>query len=111
MAETPESVNVETVREEVDAQVAPAREPDTSKVQIHEVKVSTDVVITDPNDPLAVQVPETDDSFLALPAHKLDGPSPEQQFAGADAPEEVDADEEYETGSTRPATEQEKSSS
>ncbi len=82
-----EAVRVDTVREEVPAQVAPAREPEADKVQVHEVKVETDVVITDPTSPLAVQT-EGGGGSLDLPIHKLDAPSPEQVLAGEEPAEE-----------------------
>lgn len=83
-----DAVRVETVQEQVDAQVAPAREPDADTVEVHEVSVATDVVITDPTSPLAVQVPDEGRGSLALPIHGLSAPSPEQVFEGADSAEE-----------------------
>lgn len=76
------AVTVETVKEEVDAQVAPARAPDANKVQVHEVRVTTDTVITDPTSDLAVQVPPEGRGSLDLPIHKLDAPSAEQVLEG-----------------------------
>jgi hypothetical protein len=69
------------VQGEVPAQVAPAREPDNDVVPVHEVSVTVDEVITDPNDPLAVQVPEPDAAAGKLPIHSLANPVPESVFA------------------------------
>lgn len=81
------AVTVETVKEEVDAQVVQPREPDADKVQVHEVRVTTDTVITDPTSDLAVQTPPEGRGSLDLPIHKLDAPSAEQVFEGEDAAE------------------------
>lgn len=78
---------VETVREEVDAQVAQPRDPDADKVQVHEVSVKLDRVITDPSAPDAVQVPEAGQGNTDLPAHRLDAPSAEEVLAGAEPAE------------------------
>ena len=78
----PEAVAVVTeIKEEVPAQVAPERAAPTETVQVHEVHVTTDKVITDPNDPLAVQIPDAGRGDASLPIHDLAGQSPEQVFA------------------------------
>lgn len=74
-------VQVEKVREDVDAQVAPPREPDADKVTDRRTNISTDVVVTDPSDPLAVIVPPEGSGSLDLPAERLLAPTPEQVFA------------------------------
>lgn len=86
--ENTEAVRVETVQEQVDAQVAPPREPEADKVDVHEVRVATDVVITDPSSPLAVQVPDAGKGSVDLPIHQLDAPSPEQVLSGDEPAEE-----------------------
>ena len=63
------------------AQVAPPRDPDADRVSVHEVSVTLDEVITDPNDPKAVQVPEQDAAAGVLPIHALSNPVPEAVFA------------------------------
>lgn len=69
------------VREEVDAQVVQPREGDSDKVNVHEVHVTTDEVITDPSSPLAVQVPHAGRGDATLPIHALGGKRPEDVFA------------------------------
>ncbi len=81
-------VKVETVDEEVQAQVAPPRDPDADKVRVHEVSVSLDRVITDPSADDAVQVPEEGQGSTVLPAHSLDAPSAEQVLSGEAEPAE-----------------------
>ena len=83
--------NVNT--EPVDAQVTPDPDPPASKVNVHETFVEMDRVITDPSDPLAVQVPDAGRGSLDLPIHTLAGPTPEEFFASEAASiEERDAD-------------------
>ena len=90
----PREPQVSVVKEEVDAQVAPPREADSDKVNVHEVAVATDEVITDPNSPLAVQVPDAGRGSLDLPIHQLAQPTAEQVFAEeASEAEEPDEDE------------------
>lgn len=75
--------------DEVDAQVVQPREPDPSKVAVHEVVVTTDEVIKDPASPLAVQVPDAGRGSLDLPIHALAGETVEAVFAReAPAPDE-----------------------
>lgn len=78
---TPREPTVEVVSEDRPAQVTgpPAQVVDT--VRVHEVVVTTDTVITDPSDPLAVQVPDAGRGSLDLPIHALAGPTVEQVFA------------------------------
>lgn len=68
-------------QEPVAAQVAQPREGDADKVNVHEVVVTTDEVITDPSSPLAVQVPDAGRGDGSLPIHKLAGKRPEDVFA------------------------------
>lgn len=85
----PREPTVEVNKDQVDAQVAQPREGDSDKVNVHEVVVATDTVITDPSDPLAVQVPDAGRGSLDLPIHNLDGPRVEDVFSGkADQPAE-----------------------
>lgn len=89
---TPREPTHEVVSEQVDAQVAQPREADRTKVDVHEVTVVTDTVITDPSDPLAVQVPDAGRGDNSLPIHDLAGPTVEQVFADqADEAEEPEA--------------------
>lgn len=81
------SVNVNAVYEEVPAQVSPAAPEGTpTTVQVDEVHVATDVVITDPSSDLAVQVPEFVGPTTPLHAF-VSGKAPEEQFASSDEPE------------------------
>lgn len=64
-------VTVEVNEDQVDAQVVQPRELDSKKVNVHEVVVATDRVITDTSDPLAVQVPDAGRGDASLPAHRL----------------------------------------
>jgi hypothetical protein len=66
--------------EQVAAQVAQPREGDADKVNVHETSVTTDTVITDTSDPLAVQVPDAGRGSLDLPIHALSGPVVEDVF-------------------------------
>lgn len=85
--------SVEVNKDQVTAQVAQPREGDADKVNVHEVAVATDTVITDPSDPLAVQVPDAGRGSLVLPVHSLDGPTVEKVFASdASKVEERDGD-------------------
>jgi hypothetical protein len=67
--------------EPVDAQVSPPREKESGKVNVHETAVQTDVVITDPSAPEAVQVPDAGRGSLELPIHRLAAGTPEAVFA------------------------------
>src|SRR6188508_2948180 len=71
---------IEVNEEEVPAQVMgqPAQAVET--VQVHETYVVTDTVITDTNDPLAVQIPDAGRGDASLPMHALGGPTVEQFF-------------------------------
>ena len=71
------------VQQQVAAQVAQPREGAVDKVNVHEVYIAIDEVITDPSSPLAVQVPDAGRGSLSLPMHALNGPTPEQVFAAA----------------------------
>lgn len=75
---------VEVVQEQVAAQVVQPREGDTDKVNVHEVSVTVDEVITDPASPLAVQVPDAGRSPLheaGLPIAQLSNDRVEDVFA------------------------------
>lgn len=76
----PREPGVDVVDEQVDAQVNrnPVAIPD--KVNVFEVSVTTDEVITDPNSPLAVQIPDAGRGDLLLPIHR---------FVNARRPEDV----------------------
>lgn len=82
-------VNTEPVK----AQVTPDPDPPASTVNVHETYLELDHVITDPSDPLAVQVPDAGRGSLDLPIHTIVGPTVEEVFAKEAASiEERDAD-------------------
>ncbi len=87
-------VKPEVNTEAVAAQVAQPREADNDKVPVHETAIALDRVITDPSDPLAVQVPDAGRGSLDLPIHGLAAPTVEQVFAdsASDASEVSDED-------------------
>jgi hypothetical protein len=87
-------VKPEVNTDPVPAQVAPPREADDDTVNVHETVVHTDEVITDPNDPRAVQIPDAGRGSLDLPAHRLAAPTVEAVFAeqAAEVKEVSDAD-------------------
>lgn len=95
----PVSVEPEVNSGEEKAQVAPRREADSSKVVVHETRVVTDKVITDPSSPEAVQVPDAGRGDASLPIHRLAEGTPEEVFAS----EASDADESDNDGSTAAA--------
>lgn len=72
---------VEVNDEPVKAQVVAEPDPPVSEVYVHETSIALDRVITDPSDPLAVQVPDAGRGSLDLPIHGLDAPTPEDVFA------------------------------
>lgn len=72
-------------KDEVPAQVAGVPDEPSSSVKVHEVSVTTDTVITDTSDPLAVQIPDAGRGSLDLPIHALANKTPEQIFAGGDS--------------------------
>lgn len=53
------------------AQVVQPREGDADTVNVHEVYLALDEVITDPSSPLAVQIPDAGRGSLDLPIHAL----------------------------------------
>lgn len=84
---------VEKTEEQVTAQVSPAAPDyenyvgDRDKVDVKEVRISLDTVVTDPSAPEAVVVPPEGRGDLTLPIDSLDAPSAEQLLASGDAPE------------------------
>lgn len=68
-------------KDSVPAQVMGKPEDVPSEVKVHEVYVTTDTVITDTSDPLAVQIPDAGRGTLDLPIHELARPTVEQFFA------------------------------
>lgn len=68
-------------KDSVPAQVMGKPEDVPSEVKVHEVHVTTDTVITDTSDPLAVQIPDAGRGTLDLPIHELARPTVEQFFA------------------------------
>lgn len=79
-------VEPEVVNETAKSQVSPPRGADAASHPVHEVSVALDEVITDPNSPLAVQVPDAGRGDASLPIHRLAEGTPEDQFASAKAP-------------------------
>lgn len=73
-------VEVTVFEDESPAQVSQPRTADAPTVHVHEVSVSMDRVITDPSDPLAVQIPDAGRGSLDLPIHALGGDTPEDVF-------------------------------
>ena len=71
------------INEHAAAQVtgAPAKPVDT--VAVNEVAIQLDRVITDPNSPEAVQIPDAGRGDASLPIHALAGPDVEDVFAAA----------------------------
>lgn len=65
----------------VKAQVTGPPAEAVSEVYVHESFVQTDKVITDPSDPLAVQIPDAGRGSLDLPIHQLTRERPEDFFA------------------------------
>lgn len=87
-------VDPQITKEAVAAQVAPPREADAKKVNVHETRVATDTVITDPSSPLAVQVPDAGKSPLltdGLPVHQLAEGNVEDRLAAQ--ADEADSDD------------------
>ena len=80
-AETAFEVTVNTEGEK--AQVMGKPHPEKKVTEVHEVSVSTDRVITDLSDPLAVQVPDKDedDGLTPISLAYKDAKTPEEQFA------------------------------
>jgi hypothetical protein len=76
----PMVVTPQIVIEQVAAQVSPPREGDSDKVNVHEVFVATDRIITDPSSPLAVQIPAEGRGDASLPIHALSGGGVEAKF-------------------------------
>lgn len=76
----PMVVEPEVRIEQVDAQVMQPREGDSDKVNVHEVSVVTDRVITDPSSPLAVQIPAEGRGDASLPIHRLADGTVEDYF-------------------------------
>ena len=66
------------------AQVVAKRAPDADQVQVHEVAVQLDHVVTDPSSPEAAQIPDAGRGSLDLPIHELGNGTPEDQFAAED---------------------------
>lgn len=66
--------------EQVDAMVVQPREGDSDTVNVHEVSVATDRVITDPSSPLAVQIPPEGRGDGTLPIHALGNGTVEDYF-------------------------------
>ena len=79
--------------EPVPAQVTPDPDPPASTVNVHETYLELDKVITDPSDPLAVQIPDAGRGSLDLPIHSIVGPTVEEVFADAGSEEEAPAEE------------------
>ena len=83
----PREPQVSVVDEAVDAQVAPPREADADKVNVHEVSVTVDEFVLDPSAPEAVIVPDAGRGSLDLPIHALTNPSPEAALESGEATE------------------------
>lgn len=77
----PREVTVQVNQDSVDAQTTGAPAVVPTQVYVHETSVQMDEVITDPNSPLAVQIPDAGRGTLDLPIHQLAGERPEDFFA------------------------------
>ncbi len=77
----PRKPTFEVEKDTVPAQVAGKPEDASTEVKVHEVYVTTDTVITDTSDPLAVQIPDAGRGTLDLPIHNLARPTVEEFFA------------------------------
>jgi hypothetical protein len=77
----PAADKVTVVDEPVPAQTTGAPAKVVEQQPVHEVYVDLDRVITDPNSPEAVQIPDAGRGDASLPAHVLANPSPEEVFA------------------------------
>lgn len=76
----PAADKVEVVDGTVPAQTTGAPAKVVKQQPVHEVYVELDRVITDPNSPEAVQIPDAGRGDASLPAHVLANPSPEEVF-------------------------------
>lgn len=88
----PREADVAVEQRQDKAQVVAKPEPAPSKVEVYEVAVTTDTVITDPSDPLAVQIPDAGRGSLLLPIHQFVGAEHVEDVFARDgqAPEESD---------------------
>ena len=77
----PREPEVEVNSDSVPAQVMGEPAPAVTTVPVHETYVTTDTVITDTSDPLAVQIPDAGRGDASLPIHGLTRPTVEQFFA------------------------------
>lgn len=84
------SVEPEVVKEQVDAQVPGTPDDPADKVNVHEVYVATDEVITDTSDPRAVQIPDAGRGSLDLPIHALGLGHVEDRLAAAAEEDEAE---------------------
>lgn len=84
---------VEVVKEQRPAQVKGPDAEVVDKVNVHEVVVAMDTVVTDPSSPEAVQIPDAGRGSLDLPIHALDGPRVEDVFAKEASEADEPADE------------------
>lgn len=94
---TTSPVVIDETHEELQGQPqASVQEPHDGKTLVHEVRVHTDKVILDPNDPLAVQVPEgvgaSTVGHLAPLGAALSAGTAEEQFAAAEKQEPAPAE-------------------
>lgn len=69
------------VAEQVPAQVTGKQAPEVDTVDVHEVYVVTDEVITDTSDPRAVQIPDAGRGKIELPIGQITGQHVEDVFA------------------------------
>jgi hypothetical protein len=83
-ADKPGEVEVHSVDSEVSPGVTATNDGENPAQTVY---VITDKVITDPNSPLAVQIPSAAVNDVTLPIHALAAGTPEQQFASGEATE------------------------
>jgi hypothetical protein len=80
-------VDVQTVNRDVPAQVTGKPAVTVETVKESGTFVRLDEVITDPNDPRGVQIPDAGRGSLDLPFHRLTSPRPEDVFSGKADPD------------------------
>jgi hypothetical protein len=103
-----DAFKVEQNEEQVDAQVAQPRDPDADKVEVNEVSVATDRVITDPAADDAVQIPEEGRGNPSTPLHSFVDAEHVEETLSAEAGEQStpsDEDREQAAAEGRPAAE------
>lgn len=88
------SADVYQVNQDVPAQTTGKPAVEVPTVKVSETAVRLDEVITDPNSPLAVQIPDAGRGPLDLPIHRLaEAPKPEDVFNALKDEDDAESDE------------------